>query len=235
MQVQSALLFETAEEIYARVFRDLRPHTQLPTFQVEFKPFANANSFIRLREGRIEVRISDVLEAAPAPIQEALAYILVGKLFRKPVAAFHSHQYRRWLLRADVRRQIQHLRAERGRKYVSGPQGDTYNLDPIFDELNLRFFHGLMPRPQLGWSRRPSKSLLGHYDPSHNAIILSRALDQPGVPAIAVEYVLYHEMLHLRYPVQHHGSRRCVHTPEFKRAEAQFPALKEAKLALKGL
>ncbi|MEZ5354473.1 MAG: M48 family peptidase [Bryobacteraceae bacterium] len=235
MQVQSALLFETTEEIYARVFRQMRPAAPLPKLQVNFKPFANANSSIRLRDGRLEVSISDVLRSAPAPIQEALANILLGKLFRKTISAIHSHQYRRWLLRADVRRQIQTLRLERGRKYVSGPQGDAYHLDPIFDDLNLRFFHGLMPRPQLGWSRRPSRTLLGHYDPSHNAIVISRVLDRPEVPILAVEYVLYHEMLHLRYPVEHNGARRCIHTPEFKRAEKEFPDLKEAKRILRNL
>jgi hypothetical protein len=235
MQVQSAILFESTEELFERVYRDLRPSSPVPRFRIEFKAFANANSLIRLRDGCLEVRISDVLDSAPAPIYEALAYILISKLFRRPVPATHAHRYRRWLLHPDVRHRIQHVRVERGRKYVSGPQGDVYNLEEIFDELNLRFFHGLMPRPQLGWSRRPSRTLLGHYDPSHNAIVLSRILDRAEVPRLAVEYVVYHEMLHLRYPVEHRGARRCVHTPEFKRAEAGFPNLAEAKKALKSL
>jgi hypothetical protein len=48
-----------------------------------------------------------------------------------------------------------------------------------------------------------------------------------------VEYILFHEMLHLRFPVEHRGARRCVHTREFKEAEQQFPLLKEAKQLLK--
>jgi hypothetical protein len=53
------------------------------------------------------------------------------------------------------------------------------------------------------------------------------------VARLAVEYVMFHEMLHLRYPVEHRGARRCVHTPEFKQAEKQFIGLKEAKEHLK--
>jgi hypothetical protein len=116
---------------------------------------------------------------------------------------------------------------------VSGPQGDFYDLQAIFEELNQEHFHGLMAQPLLGWSRRPSRVLLGHYDPSHNAIILSRLLDRPDVPRLAVEYILFHEMLHLGYPVEHRGARRCVHTREFKDAEKQFRRLKEAKLLLR--
>jgi hypothetical protein len=46
---------------------------------------------------------------------------------------------------------------------------------------------------------------------------------------------MFHEMLHLRFPVDHKGARRCVHTPEFKQAEKQFPLFKEAKELLKRL
>jgi len=47
--------------------------------------------------------------------------------------------------------------------------------------------------------------------------------------------VLYHEMLHLRYPAEHYGARRCVHTREFKAAERQFQRFKEAQALLRQL
>ena len=47
--------------------------------------------------------------------EHALAFILVGKLFRKPVADAYSHRYRLWLNRSDVRRQVSLLRRVRGR------------------------------------------------------------------------------------------------------------------------
>jgi hypothetical protein len=46
---------------------------------------------------------------------------------------------------------------------------------------------------------------------------------------------MFHEMLHLRYPVEHSGARRRVHTREFHQAEKQFVKLKEAKEILKKL
>jgi hypothetical protein len=235
MQVQSVLLFETPEQIYARVFRELRPRTPLPDIHVEFCRFANANSFIRVQDGRMKVRIADALEGAPAPIQEALAFILIGKLYRRPVAPSYAARYRRWLNRADVRRSLMNLRSLRGRKYLSGAKGEHYDLEAIFENLNLRFFHGLMARPLLSWSRQRSRTMLGHWDPAHNAIVISRLLDSASVPRPAVDYVMFHEMLHLRYPVEHHGARRCVHTAEFRAAEKQFPSLLEAKAALKSL
>jgi hypothetical protein len=46
---------------------------------------------------------------------------------------------------------------------------------------------------------------------------------------------MFHEMLHLRYPVDHRASRRRVHTREFREAEKKFPQFKEAKEILKRL
>ena len=54
-------------------------------------------------------------------------------------------------------------------------------------------------------------------------------------PALALEYVMFHEMLHLRYPVDHNGVRRRVHTLKFREAEKKFPQIKEAKELLKRL
>jgi hypothetical protein len=233
--LQSSLFFETPVEIYARVFRELKPRTPLPEIKVEFCRFANADSFIRLEEGRLLVRISDLLEGAPAPVMEALAYILIGKLYRKLVPRMYSHRYRLYLNRRDFRRQAHLVRQIRGRKFISGPQGEHHDLEEIFERLNARYFDGLLGRPQLGWSRQRSRGMLGHFDPSHNAIIISRIFDRPQVPALALEYVMFHEMLHLRYPVEHTGTRRRVHTREFKEAEKKFAGLKEAKDLLKRL
>lgn len=235
MGFESSLLFETPVEIHVRVFRELKPRTVAPQIRVEFCRFANADSFIRWREGEIDVRITDMLEGAPAPVMEALAHILLGKLLRRPIPRLYSHRYRLYLNRRDMRRQMHLVRQIRGRKFLSGAQGEHHDLNEIFDKLNAEFFHGLMGRPQLGWSRRASRSTLGHFDPSHNAIVVSRLFDCPSIPRVALEYVMFHEMLHLQYPVDHRGVRRRVHTREFRVAEQAFPRLKEVKDILKRL
>jgi len=233
MQVEAALFFETVEEIYARVFQALRPRTPVPQILVRYKKYANANSRIRLHNGSLSVHISDLLESAPAPIQEALATVLLCKLFGKPPDKNCLAQYRRYLNRADMRRSLHSVKRERGRKSYREPAGIVYDLGHVFSTLNERYFNGLMAQPALGWSLRPSRTILGHYDPCHHVIVLSSALDSTDAPETVVRFVMFHEMLHLRYPTENRGVRRCVHTPEFKRAERQFDAYAEAKDELK--
>jgi hypothetical protein len=228
MQVETALFFETVEQIYERVFRMIKPRTPLPRITVRFRQYANANSRIRLQDGHLHADISDLLEGAPAPIQEALAFILISKLYRKTPAAGIVARYRRYLNRGDVHRTLQRAKQERGRKTYRDPRGRVYDLCAIFEELNFQYFHGLMARPELGWSVRPSRTTLGHYDPSHHVIVLTVLLDSEKVPELLVKYVMFHEMLHLRFPTEHRGVRRCVHTKDFKRAEHEFKDYKKA-------
>ena len=223
------------QEILHRTYRELRPRAPIPQFRAEFYPFANVNNTIRLREGVLHIRFSDLLEGAPENVLEAIAHILLAKIYKKPIEALHSTRYRRYVSSHDLSAKAHLVRQVRGRKRIESAKGNVYDLDLIFDELNRRFFHGLMGRPQLTWSRGHARNMLGHYDPAHNAIVVSRVFDSVRVPRYAVDYILYHEMLHLKHPVKLRGSRRCIHGPEFQAEERQFPHLQEAKQFLKTL
>jgi hypothetical protein len=233
MQVEAALFFESIEQIYERVFRHLRPRTSPPSITVSFRKYANANSRIRLEKNNLTVHISDLLESAPAPIQEALATILISKLYRRRPDPGVVLRYQRYLNRADVRKMLHAARHARGRKAIRGPEGRVFNLVDVFEELNFEYFHGLMARPELGWTVRPSRTTLGHYDPSHHVIVLSSILDSEKAPKLVVYFVMFHEMLHLKFPTEHRGFRRCVHTKSFKEAEKLFKNYRQAKVQLR--
>jgi hypothetical protein len=205
----------------------------MPEFRVSFYPFANINNTVRLRQGKVLMRISDLLEGAPESVLRAIVHILLAKLYRKPIDSAHNLRYRRHVTSHALISKAELVRQLRGRKQIDSPQGRCYDLDEVFEGLNSRFFHGLLARPQLTWSRDHARNMLGHYDPAHNAIVVSRVFDHPRVPRYAVEYVLYHEMLHLKHPVRMRGTRRCVHGREFQDEEKLFPHLEEAKSFLK--
>jgi hypothetical protein len=214
--------------IFEQEYRALRPRAAMPSIQVRFRRFTSLNTRIRLREGEIFVSLSDLLEGAPESVIHAIAHILLAKLYKKPIDAAHNLRYKRFSTSAAVTRQAELIRHARGSKRFFGPEGRFYNLEEVFDTLNLRFFSGLLGRPELTWSEHSAKRSLGHYDAAHNTIVVSRVFDRPSSPRYALEYLLYHEMLHLKHPVKMRGLRRCVHSREFKAEEARFPELNEA-------
>ena len=226
---------EKLQAIFQRSYRQLRPRAPIPEFRVEFYAFANVNSTIRLREDIVHVRISDLLEGSPDTVLEAIAHILLAKIYRKPIQPLHSTRYRRYVSSHDMATKAHLVRQVRGRKQIASARGFIYDLDQVFEDINQRFFYGLLARPQMTWSRARARNSLAHYDPAHNAIVVSRVFDHPQVPRYAIEYIVYHEMLHLKHPVKLRGSRRCVHGPEFQAEEKLFPQLDEAKQFLKRL
>lgn len=219
--------------IFQEEYRNLRPRAPMPPMAVRFRRFTSLNTTIRLREGRILVSLSDLLEGAPESVVRAIAHILLAKLYRKPIEAAQNLRYKRFAASAAVIRQTELIRHARGSKRWSGPEGRYYNLEEVFDSLNVRFFGGLLGRPDLTWSEHHAKRSLGHYDAAHNTIVVSRVFDRPSSPRYAIEYLLYHEMLHLKHPVKMRGLRRCVHSREFKAEEARFPHLAEALAFIK--
>ena len=222
-------------QIFEQAYRDLRPDADLPGLKVEFFPFTSIKNTIRMREGKLLVRLSDLLEGAPAPVLRAIAHILLAKMYRRAIDREAAARYRKYVSSHHVSRKAHLVRQMRGRKRLDSAQGRTYDLEALFEDLNQRFFHGLMARPQMTWSRDHARNSLGHYDPAHNAIVVSRIFDRPRVPRFAVEYIVYHEMLHLKHPVKLRGSRRCVHSADFQAEEKLFPQLDEVKQFLRHL
>ena len=216
-------------------YSELRPRAPVPEFDLQFYPFANINNTIRLSQGRMKLRLSDVLEGAPETVLKAIVHILLAKIYRKPIDAAHALRYRRYVASREMVEKAQQLRQIRGRKRLEAAKGSHYDLDELFDTLNVRFFHGLLGRPRMSWSAERARRSLGHYDPAHNAIIISKVFDQPQVPRLAMEYIVYHEMLHLKHPVKMRGGRRLVHGREFREDEKAFPQLLEARQFLKTL
>ncbi len=223
------------QNIFQTAYRDLRPRAPMPLLEIRFRRFVSLNTTIRLREGKLLVSLSDLLESAPGSVLEAIAHILLAKLYRKPVAPAQADRYRRYTSSAAVVERTSHTRQTRGRKRIGPAAGRFFDLDEVFESVNRQFFHGLLGRPVLTWSAHRARRLLGHYDAAHNTIVVSRVFDGPLVPRFAIEYLMYHEMLHLKYPVRVRGGRRCVHSREFQAEERLFPELERAKAFLENL
>lgn len=221
--------------LFEEEYRAIRPRAPIPPIHIRFYRFTSLNTTIRLREGHLKIHLSDLLEGAPEPVLRAIAHILLAKLYRKPLDPSHSARYRRFTSSDAVLRQTERIRQTRGRKKILTAKGDYYDLDEVFEALNRRFFHGLMGRPVLTWSEHKATRLLGHYDSAHNTIMISRVFDRRNTPRCAIEYLMYHEMLHLKHPVKVRAGRRCVHPREFQAEEKLFPELEQAKAYLKQL
>ena len=216
-------------EIYAETFARLNPKRRPPEINVSFYPYIGINHTIRVRNGRVFVRIAEICHDMPMDAQRGLANILVGKLLGKRSSSPQHDAYSEYIKSVEVSERADHSKRSRGRKIVTSSKGQIYDLDEIFDSLNFWYFSGKLEKPVLTWSPRKSYHILGHHDSTHDTISVSRSLDSTAVPRFVVEYVLFHEMLHIAHPAVHHNGRRYHHTSAFRRDERRFAHFNEAE------
>jgi len=95
--------------------------------------------------------------------------------------------------------------------------------------LNRNYFDGRIARPTLTWSKRRTRHILGQHNHIHDTITISRSLDSSDVPEWFVEYIMFHEMLHIKHPARLINGRRYYHTPSFRAEEKSYPRYAQAQ------
>jgi hypothetical protein len=223
---------ETIRQIrnfYIDAFRRLKRDAEPPEIEVSFYPYIGINHTIRVRDGKVFVRIAQIFEASPLPVQKSLASILVSKILRKRVPRADLENYQAFVKTEPVQAQAFENRRRRGRKVVTTPKGEVYDLEEIFARLNRIYFQNRLPKPVLTWSAQKTFHRLGHHDSTHETLVISKSLDDKKVPAFVTEYVVYHEMLHIKHPTIERNGRRYNHTPAFRRDEEKFAYFAEAE------
>lgn len=214
---------------YEEAFGSLDKDREIPRIEVSYYPYISLNQTIRVREGRVFVRISDMCRDMPADAHRALAYILVAKILRKRVSKRADEIYSTYIDSTELRERANDRKRSHGRKVVTTHKGEVYDLDEIFENLNFWYFGGGLAKPVLTWSTKKTYRILAHHDATHDTIVVSRSLDARDVPRFVVEYIVFHEMLHIKHPTVHHNGRRYNHTAVFREDERKFPDYQAAE------
>jgi len=220
--------------IFQQEYRALRPRAPLPPLTVRFRRFTSLNTTIRLREGQIFVSLSDLLEGAPESVIRSIAHILLAKLYKKPIEAAQSLRYKRFASSAAVTRQTELIRHTRVANDLWDPKAafSTWRRSSIRSTTDSSVGFSATATHMERTSRQAASRPLRCGAQYHRGEPRIRSALKP---AYAIEYLLYHEMLHLKHPVRMRGLRRCVHSRDFKADEAQFPQLTEALAFIKRL
>ena len=215
--------------LFQRMFTRLGCKGRPPRFRVEFYPYSSLVLTIRRREDVVYVRFSDLLCRAPLAVLEGAAALLLARVYRRKPSRELTEPYLEYARSDRTRSRMNRMRSGRVRLAATNPRGDHFDLNRMFDDLNRKYFAGQLQRPRIGWSARSWRRQFGCYDPGPNQILLNRRMDRPGVPACAVEYVLFHEMLHVKHPTRRSGCSMVSHSREFREEEKRFPEFERAR------
>jgi len=221
--------------LFQRMFTRLGCDGRPPRFRVEFYPYSSLVLTIRRREEVLFVRFSDLLQRAPLAVLEGAAVLLLARVYRRKAPAPLVEAYLEYARSDRTRGRMNRMRRGRVQLAATNPRGEHFDLHALFDELNGKYFAGQLQRPHVGWSTRSWRRQFGCYDPGPNQILLNRRMDRPGIPACAVEYVLFHEMLHVKHPTRRSGCSMVSHSREFREEEKRFEHFARARTFLDSL
>jgi hypothetical protein len=218
--------------LFQRVFTRLGCDGRPPRFRVEFYPYASLVLTIRRREDVVYVRFSDLLRRAPLAVLAGAAGLLLARVYRRKAPRGLVAPYLEYARSQRTWNRISRMRRGRVRLASSGPRGRHFDLEEMFARLNEKYFAGSLRQPHIGWSARSWRRQFGCYDPGPDQILLNRRMDHHAVPQVAVEYVLYHEMLHVKHPTRRSGCSLVSHSAEFRTEEKQFAEFDRARRIL---
>lgn len=102
------------------------------------------------------------------------------------------------------------------------PAGKNVNLNLVFERVNREYFHGKLEKPQLTWSQKKSYRRLGTYAAQTDTVTISRTFDNCNYSDYAIDFIMYHELLHKKMGVKRVNSGKHNHTKTFKELEKQF-------------
>ncbi len=186
-----------------------------------FKKTKTLSHSIRLRDGVLTLNISEAFVEAPRQIIQILGIILLSKVFHCKIDNDIRRIYKQYIRENHF--DDYHAVRTRPPSPAYTAKGKYYDLDDIFYKLNRRFFNDKLSKPLIGWSLNDSYRRLGFYSSEKNLLVISRIFDSRKTPLNVIEYLMYHEMLHIYLPVVTVNGRRRVHTVEFRKLERSFP------------
>lgn len=184
----------------------------------------SATSTVRLKDGRLHFRLAAPLRGAPEPALEGVVSVLLCRLWGLPLERADRGAVRAYRAHMDAAPPTRS-----GRKHIE-PVGAHRSLLESYLRVTLDMDLALPRVPTLSWSQTVATHRFGHWDPDHNAVVVSQVLDDPEVPEFVLDYVLYHELLHILHPPRMgSGTKRIVHSAAFRRDERRFPRWKEGE------
>ncbi len=193
-----------------------------------FYPYTELKSTLRMKKETVHIRVSDILRGAPEEVLQALILVLIARALRRKPRKEALRLYNEYIHRPQVEACHAKARKKRRRKLLTDPKGKHHDLNESFQRINRRYFGGSLEKPILSWSPTASRRQLGYHDSHLNVIVISRWLDRKTVPVFFVDFIMYHELLHIVVPAEFRNGKRIVHTREFKALEKRFDHYEDA-------
>lgn len=189
-------------------------------YKVTLKPKAHLHYAYRITDKGIEIELSDYLAEAPLSVLndecEAIVKWSMGKKYVQPASLSE------YLVSSDFIVKNRPLYLRRCRTVSMTQQGSSKNLIDSVERLMAMdlVFDTDISNSYFTWATHMAKYKFGQCNQTFRVVSINPDLDADYVPDKVVDYVVYHEILHLR---QDTSKNHRPHNAQFRSWEHMFP------------
>ncbi len=219
---------ENLEEYFSAYWKRLTTARNGKVVRVEFYKYRSTYVKVFRKEYGALLRYNSRLEAAPEEVLKAGGREMLHRILRKRPLATDKVIFKQFLSELPPDDEI-----IKNARPLLPPEGKHVNLRPVYERVVKEYFNSEVEVTDIGWSRKPVKSYLAHYRKDLDRITFNKALDSQKVPGFLLEYLMYHELLHVVFPARFVAGRWRKHSSDFKAREREFPEYSRARAWIK--
>ena len=185
-----------------------------------------------VRGNSIHMQISDYMRGCPEDVLSDMCVMICRRA--KGLKWSESDTFLDYVTSDDFILRNRPTYISRSRNLIHSDSGDVHNLSESVQRLLDSDILGEsdISNSYISWTRRDSKRRVGFCSTMFRLVGISAALDSVDVSEHTLDYVVYHECLHLR---QGYRPSHRVHDSIFRQWEHAYPGWKDAEVALRKL
>ena len=180
----------------------------------------------------IDIMISDYLVDAPDAVIQDFSSTVIGTITDRRPAYGDTHLD--WVRSDRYINDKRRIYLRRSRNLTGSHTGNERDLTDSLDRLldsGLLVPDGI-DNSFFSWTKLPNVRKLGFCSPMMRVVGISSVFDDVSVPEFVLDYVVYHESLHL---TQGYRPGQRAHSKKFRADEKKYPRYDEAESYLRSL
>ena len=196
----------------------------------EFVAFKEFKIRWQRSHGKADFRVSDYLSGAGREMLEGIARALFSRISGCEMG--YPEEMREWVASESFIKKKQPVYIRRSKTLTRSPKGEHRDLRDSYRRLTEA---GLIPHDpdvRVLWTTEHNIRRVGYCSVLMKVIAVSSVFDNEMIPEFVLDYVVYHEFLHILVGFDPFGRN---HSPDFVKEEQRYPKRKEAEEWVKSL
>lgn len=208
------------DERLNRILKEVAAKEGITVVEAKYRKFAGASYHSRSLNGRYRFEITDYVSTAPDDVLKDYLETMVSNATEK--CRNRPAGFIEWASSDEFLNRWRPVKIRRSRNISRSTIGKSRDLGASLDrliEMGL-VYESDIRNSYYTWTSRPNYRKVGECDLLFRIVTISSVLDSEDVPERVLDYVVYHETVHLRIG---HRPGKIPHGKEFRELENLYP------------